>query len=84
MTPMKSLDSPNLYGYNRSVNNSESSTNSSGNSPDINSVTAENLNLIDLIVSRAAGAFDQDDRAQFVASTVLHLLSLFLAPEFFR
>lgn len=52
LTPLKSLDTPNLYGYNRSVNNSESSTNSSGNSPDINSVTAENLNLIDLIVSQ--------------------------------
>lgn len=50
ITPLKSLDSPLLYGY-KSANNSEScSSNSSGNSPN-NTSNTENLNLIDLIVS---------------------------------
>lgn len=50
ITPLKSLDSPLLYGY-KSANNSESSSsNSSGNSPN-NTSNSENLNLIDLIVS---------------------------------
>lgn len=50
LTPMKPLEtSSHLYG--RSANNSESSNTSSGNSPDINNTTPENLNLIDLIVS---------------------------------
>lgn len=52
ITPLKSLESPLLYGY-KSANNSEScSSNSSGNSPN-NTSNTENLNLIDLIVSCA-------------------------------
>lgn len=53
IAPLKPLDSQLIYGY-KSANNSENSSsnsNSSGNSPN-NTSNVENLNLIDLIVSK--------------------------------
>lgn len=49
ITPMKSMDSPLLYGYNKSVNNNNHSmdNSSNGNSPN----DTENFKLLDLIVS---------------------------------
>lgn len=51
---MKPLDSPILYGYNKSANYSD---NSNGNSPN-NIANTENLNLIDLIVSAVLQHFN--------------------------